>query len=76
METRTLVDYFRRRNGRHHTNRSPSPRRPSRLRGRLDRIVQATKILRWIEKNPFILMLAEGRSAVVACDFEIDFQSR
>ena len=37
--------------------------------------VQATKILRWIEKNPFILMLAEGRSAVVACDFEIDFKA-
>jgi ketosteroid isomerase-like protein len=37
--------------------------------------VQATKILRWIEKNPLILMLAEGRSAVVACDFEIDFKA-
>ena len=37
--------------------------------------VQATKILRWIETNPHVLMLAEGRSAVVACDFEIDFKA-
>jgi len=35
--------------------------------------VQATKILRWTEKNPLVLILAEGRSAVVACDFEIDY---
>ena len=35
--------------------------------------VRATKILRWIETNPFVLMLAEGRVAVVACDFEIDY---
>ena len=26
-------------------------------------------------KNPLILILAEGRSAVVACDFEIDFKA-
>lgn len=37
--------------------------------------VQATKILRWTEKNPLVLMLAGGRSAVVACDFEIDYQA-
>jgi len=37
--------------------------------------VRTAKILRWIEKNPLVLMLAEGHSAVVACDFEIDFKT-
>jgi ketosteroid isomerase-like protein len=36
--------------------------------------VQATKILRWAERNPVVLMLAEGRSAVVAYDFEINHE--
>jgi ketosteroid isomerase-like protein len=37
--------------------------------------VQATTILRWTERNPVVLMLAEGRSAVVAYDFEIDYRA-
>jgi uncharacterized protein (TIGR02246 family) len=37
--------------------------------------VQTTTILRWIERNPVVLMLAEGRSAVVAYDFEIDYST-
>jgi ketosteroid isomerase-like protein len=38
--------------------------------------VNTTTILRWVEKNPKILLLAEGRSAVVAYEFEIDFKMR
>jgi ketosteroid isomerase-like protein len=37
--------------------------------------VQATTILRWIERNPVVLILAEGRGAVVAYDFEIDYRA-
>jgi hypothetical protein len=37
--------------------------------------VRATKILRWIETNPLVTMLAEGSCAVVACDFEIDYEA-
>jgi ketosteroid isomerase-like protein len=37
--------------------------------------VHATKILRWLESNPLTLVLAEGRAAVVAYDFQIDFEA-
>jgi len=33
-----------------------------------------TKIHRWVESNPTVLMLAENRGAVVAYDYEIDFE--
>jgi ketosteroid isomerase-like protein len=36
--------------------------------------VQASRILRWQQKNPKVLVLADGRSAVVAYDFEIDYE--
>ena len=36
--------------------------------------VRATRIHRWVEKNPLVLVLGEGRCAVVAYDFEIDFE--
>ena len=35
--------------------------------------VHAATIQRWVERNPGILMLADGHVAVVAYDFEIDF---
>jgi ketosteroid isomerase-like protein len=37
--------------------------------------VRTTKILRWQESNPATLVLAEGRAAVVAYDFQIDFEA-
>jgi ketosteroid isomerase-like protein len=37
--------------------------------------VRTTKILRWLESNPLTLVLAEGRAAVVAYDFQIDFEA-
>jgi hypothetical protein len=37
--------------------------------------VHTTKILRWLESNPATLVLAAGRAAVVAYDFQIDFGS-
>jgi len=36
--------------------------------------VRMTRIRRWVETNPLILVLAEGRAAVVAYDFEIDYE--
>lgn len=36
--------------------------------------VRASRIRRWEEKNPKVLVLADGRCAVVAYDFEIDFE--
>lgn len=36
--------------------------------------VHATEILRWQETNPKVLVLAGGRCAVVAYDFEIDYR--
>lgn len=36
--------------------------------------VHTTKIHRWAERNPLVLMLASDRAAVVAYDFEIDFE--
>ncbi len=36
--------------------------------------VRAAKTLRFIEANPYILMLAKGQAAVVAYDFEIDYE--
>lgn len=37
--------------------------------------VRTAKILRMIESNPIMLLLAEGRCAVVAYDFDIDFET-
>ena len=37
--------------------------------------MQNSKILRWLESNPRILVLAGGRVAVVAYDFHIDFEA-
>jgi ketosteroid isomerase-like protein len=37
--------------------------------------VRASRILRWEEKNPKVLVLADGRCAVVAYDFDIDFET-
>lgn len=34
--------------------------------------VRAARILRWEEKNPAVLLLAGGRCAVVAYDYELD----
>jgi ketosteroid isomerase-like protein len=36
--------------------------------------VRATRIRRWVEKNPLILVIGDGRSAVVAYDFHIDYE--
>lgn len=36
--------------------------------------VRASCIYRWQETNPKVLVLAQGRCAVVAYDFEIDFE--
>lgn len=35
--------------------------------------VRATKIHRWVESNPLVLMLAGDQGAAVAYDYEIDF---
>lgn len=35
---------------------------------------RTSRIRRWEEKNPKVLLLADGRCAVVAYDFEIDFE--
>lgn len=37
--------------------------------------VRTTTIHRWVEKNPLVLVLARGRAAIVAYDFEIDFEA-
>jgi ketosteroid isomerase-like protein len=37
--------------------------------------VRTTKILCWLESNPLTLVLAERRAAVVAYDFQIDFEA-
>jgi ketosteroid isomerase-like protein len=36
---------------------------------------RGSRIHRWEEKNPKVLVLADGRCAVVAYDFEIDFET-
>jgi len=36
--------------------------------------VRAAETARWDEKNPRVLLLAQGRCAVVAYDFEIDYR--
>jgi hypothetical protein len=36
--------------------------------------VHASKIYRWQESNPLVLMLAAEQAAVVAYDYEIDFE--
>jgi ketosteroid isomerase-like protein len=36
--------------------------------------VRAAKTLRFVEKNPWILLLAQGQAAAVAYDFEIDYE--
>ncbi len=36
--------------------------------------VRASNIRRWEEKNPRVLVLADGRCALVAYDFEIDYE--
>jgi ketosteroid isomerase-like protein len=36
--------------------------------------VAATKICRWAESNPLVLFLADGQAAVVAYDFDIDYE--
>jgi ketosteroid isomerase-like protein len=35
--------------------------------------VHATKIHRWVESNPLVLMMAGDQAAVVAYDYDIDF---
>ncbi len=36
--------------------------------------VRASRIRRWVGKNPKVLVLHDGRRAVVAYDFEIDYE--
>jgi uncharacterized protein (TIGR02246 family) len=35
--------------------------------------VRTTKIHRWVESNPIVLMMAKDQAAVVAYDYDIDF---